>query len=293
VSDAEDVTLSLVIPARNEGAAVEAVLHAARAALAELPIATELILVDDCSGDDTGEKARRVPEVQVLRNPRPLGYGHSLLRGMDRARGRWIAISDADGSYPASGLLPLWREIEAGADHAIALRGGSYVEPYLGLRAVYRWLCAYVVGERVPDANSGLRIFDRALVDDLIGDLCRGFSFTTSLTLASILSGFVVVFVEVPYAPRVGRSHVRRVRDTLRTMQYLVQIIALYNPLKLFLPLVVASTLLSLGALLAGAGTAALVAAAATLLLAGIAIHAYIGSRTSQRLRGGWRPRVR
>jgi hypothetical protein len=139
----------------------------------------------------------------------------------------------------------------------------------------------------VPDANSGLRVFRRQVAETLHADLCRGFSFTTSLTLASIMRGYVVTHKGVSYTSRVGRSHVR-VRDVFRTAQYLFQLIAVYNPLKYFLPIIAVAAVSSVAGFLAaalGAGIGGLMAgvtmAATTLLLVALAALAYIVSRMS------------
>lgn len=279
------VLLSVVIAARDEDQAITGVLEGIRAALIGLPCASEVVLVDDGSQDETAARALAVPGVRVVRNPINLGYGHSLLRGIATARGEVIAIIDADGTYPPDALPALYDLITRGADHVIGARTGDFFSSHFQLRHFYRLLCRYVVGQGVPDANSGLRVFRRELVESLRGDLCRGFSFTTSLTLASILTGRVVMFLPISYAPRVGRSHVRP-RDALRTLQYLFQLIAFYNPLKLFLPLVLASSVLSLLALGYGVPSrsqlgllSAVIMAATAMLLVGISAHAYIVSR--------------
>lgn len=277
--------LSIVVPARDEGQAIGSVLQALSAALAGLPCATEIVVVDDASSDDTAVRANAVAGVRVIVNPVNLGYGHSLLRGITAAQGDVIGITDGDGSYPASEIPALLELIVRGADHAIAERTGEHFRSHFALRHFYRLLCGYVVGQRVPDANSGLRLFRRELVESLRGDLCRGFSFTTSLTLASILGGWVVVFRPVVYGRRTGRSHVR-LHDFLRTLQYLFQLIAVYNPLKLYLPLVLTSALLTVLALgyallldRAVGGISAVVLSATTLVLIGISALAYIVSR--------------
>ena len=65
--------------------------------------------------------------------------------------------------------------------------------------------------------------------------LCDTFSFTTSMTLAYLMTGRFVAYVPIDYFERAGRSKVRLFRDTLRTLQYIVEAILYYNPLKLFL----------------------------------------------------------
>lgn len=281
------VMLSVVVPAFNEAGAIEPVLANVKTALQRVPCASEIIVVDDGSVDETAAVVAAIPGIRLLRNPVNLGYGHSLLRGIALARGDAIAICDADDSYDPAGIPDLYASLATGADHVIGQRTGSRIHRPWVLRTLYRWLCGYVVGTRVPDANSGLRVFRREVAETLRADLCQGFSFTTSLTLASLMRGYVVVHREIPYRARVGKSHVVT-RDVLRTAQYLFQLIAAYNPLKLFLPIVVVAALSSAAGLFSaalGAGDTALLAgtimAATTLLLVALAAHAYIVSRWS------------
>jgi glycosyltransferase involved in cell wall biosynthesis len=277
-----DGLLSVVIPAYNEQDGIAALLGEVKAALGGLSCASEIVVVDDASRDETAGVVSAIEGIRLVRNPVNLGYGHSIMRGIQAARGDVIAICDADGSYDPSSIPALYARTQQGVDHSIGRRTGSNLKRRWMGRDIYRALCGYVVGTNVPDANSGLRIFRRRVAESLGGELCRGFSFTTSLTLASYMCGYVVSFTDVPYRPRVGKSHVT-FRDVLRTAQYLFQLTATYNPLKLFLPLVVLSGALAVAGLVgAGLGLGsswALLGAmmgAATLLLAGLAVHAYV-----------------
>ncbi|MEW5741690.1 MAG: glycosyltransferase [Myxococcota bacterium] len=120
-------TLSLVVPARDEGAHVTEALEAR---LAEGYPALEVVLVDDRSTDDTGERARalarrdrRVTVTRVDALPEGwLGKVHALERGLAVARGEWLLFSDAD-VHLAPGTLSrivAWAEAE-GVDHVAAM----------------------------------------------------------------------------------------------------------------------------------------------------------------------------
>lgn len=284
-SASDHPVLSVVVPAYNEGRAIVPVLQDLLEVLERLPIPWEVVVVNDGSQDDTGEKVRSVPGVRLIENPVNLGYGHSLIRGYTAARGELLAMIDADGTYPPEPLIGLYGMIAKGADHAIGQRTGKNFQRLWSKRHIYRWLCQYVTGQRVPDANSGMRIFRRELLDSLRGDLCLGFSFTTSLTLSSMMSGYVVTHTPMPYEQRVGHSHVRT-RDVLRTMQYLFQLICVYNPLKLFLPFVflaftvgVAGTVYGVTQASANGFLLAVIMLGTMFLLIGQAAQAYIHSR--------------
>lgn len=228
--------LSLVIPALNEEQGLPRVLDMLKSLQASLSIPLEVIVVDDGSSDGTAQVAQG-QAATVIRHPLRLGYGASLKDGIRKARYTWIGIIDADGSYDATELGRLLDcagryDMVIGARQGKLYQGGWVKSP---MRKVFQWLCTYATGVRVPDINSGFRVFRKDLVLGQLGLLSQGFSFTTSLTMFYLLEGHVVGSVPVRYTDRLGRSKVRGLRDTLRTAQILVEMIFLYNPLKAFL----------------------------------------------------------
>jgi hypothetical protein len=123
------------------------------------------------------------------------------------------------------------------------------------MRWVLKFLVEYAAGRRIPDINSGLRVFDRKTAIAFFPHVCDTFSFTTSLTLAYMMNGKFVGYVPISYHRRAGRSKVMLLRDALRTLQYIVEAVIYFNPLKAFLllaSLTVAGSVVSflLGAIL-------------------------------------------
>jgi len=102
------------------------------------------------------------------------------------------------------------------------------------LRAILRFLVEWTAGRRIPDINSGLRVFSRAAATRYFPHLCDTFSFTTSMTLAYMMTGKFVAYVPNDYNKRVGKSKVRLLRDSMKTLQYIVEAAIYYNPLKMF-----------------------------------------------------------
>ena len=80
-----------------------------------------------------------------------------------------------------------------------------------------------------------MRVFSRATVMQYFPYLCDTFCFTTSMTLAYLMTGRFVAYSGIDYLERAGRCKVRLFRDALRTLQYIVEAILYYNPLKIFL----------------------------------------------------------
>jgi len=118
-------------------------------------------------------------------------------------------------------------------------------------RRMARWILRKMVhgltGTMVPDLNSGMRIFRRSLYLEFRHLLPMGFSFTTTLTVASLYSGHKVRYVPVQYERRIGRSNIKPIRDFLGFAMLIVRLASYFDPLRFFLPL--ALGLLVLGAL--------------------------------------------
>ncbi len=259
--------LSVVIPAFNEAGAIRQVVEEARRALKDLAVEHEVIVVDDASEDGTAAEAAAAG-ARVVVHPANAGYGAAIMTGAAQTRYDLIAILDADGSYPPGELAKLLPhaarfDMVIGQRTGQAYRGGPIKRRG---RWAFAWLARFVTGQLIPDVNSGMRLFHKRVLQDAAHIVCPGFSFSTTLTLSALTAGRFVKHVPVDYLPRVGRSHVRYLRDTLRTGQILVQAAVYHNPTK-------TATVL---ACLPGAAGAVLVVAAAVagsalVLAAGVA----------------------
>ena len=218
-----------LIPGYQEGPRVGAVVEAARIHLA-------VIVVDDGSTDDTAERAREAGAT-VLQHPQNVGYGAGLKTGIACAQFDRIIITDADGTYPIDRIPDLMAESDR-YDMVVGARQGKYYRESLckePARLMFGSLSTWVTGTRIPDVNSGLRVFRTSLARQYFHVISQGFSFTTTITLAALSNGYFVKYVPIEYRARVGRSKVKLFRDIPRTAQILLQAIVYYNPLKLVL----------------------------------------------------------
>ena len=238
--------LTLIIPAYNEEKAVADVIRSSRNVLSQMGINHEIIVVDDGSSDETAEVARMAGAV-VVTHPHNLGYGAALKSGIMQAQYDWIAIVDADGTYPIDEFSALLQYIPT-FDMVVGARTGEH---YWGsflkqpTRSAFLWLGEFVTGTHIPDINSGMRIFRKEIALRHFERISSGFSFTTTLTLAMTLEGCFVKYVPISYHPRTGKSHIHPLRDTLRAGQIIVQAILYYNPIKLFLIIALFAVVLS------------------------------------------------
>jgi glycosyltransferase involved in cell wall biosynthesis len=244
--------VTIVVPVYNEEHGVEGVLE--RLAKIELGVPVELLAVNDGSVDGTAAKLasvrRRLANLRVVTHHVNQGYGAALKTGFAHAKHDVVVITDADGTYPEDRIVDLIACIDDGADMAVGARLGANVHIPLVRRpakAFLRHLASFLAGTPIPDLNSGLRAFRRELVLRYRPILPQGFSFTTTITLASLTNGHRVDYISVDYAKRSGKSKIHPIRDTLGFTQLIVRTVLYFNPLKVFYPIAVA-----LGLCLAG-----------------------------------------
>jgi glycosyltransferase involved in cell wall biosynthesis len=234
--------ISIVIPAYNEESAIHPTINEITAVMNNLKIPDwEIVIVDDGSVDETPVYLKtysKDSKVKVVRHPHNLGYGRSLKDGISSAKFDTIVITDADSTYPFEKLKDLLGEYEKGVDMIVGKRTGAFYRESIiksPLRKILKFLVQFTAGRSIPDINSGFRVFSKSTVMKYFNHLCDTFSFTTSMTLAYMMTGKTVHYVDIPYHERTGTTKVKLVRDALRTLQYIVQAINYYNPLKIFL----------------------------------------------------------
>lgn len=241
------VGISYIIPVHNEEGAIQSTIDRLRTALEGLIYPFEIIVVDDGSKDESAKIAAACKDVKVLCHPNNSGYGAALKTGISNAEYDWIGIVDADGTYEIEKIPELVTHMEKGFDMVVAAR--SNVLDHDGVfkklaRKLYIGAINILVNQHVQDPNSGLRLFKKSLALTFFPFLCNAFSFTTSITVFALGDAYFVKYVPSEYQVREGSSKVKHFRDTLRTIQLIVQGVTFFNPLKLYLLLALAHIVL-------------------------------------------------
>jgi glycosyltransferase involved in cell wall biosynthesis len=237
---ADPGAISLVIPVFNEGAVIGGVVAALRAAAPWL----EILVIDDGSSDDTAAAAAAAG-ARVVAHPYNKGNGAAVKSGIRASRGEWVLISDGDGQHQPADIIRLagrlgpYDLVVGARDPADQASAGRR----LG-NAALNGLASYLTERPIPDLTSGLRAARREHLVEFLHLLPNGFSTPTTTTLAFIKAGYNVVFEPVTARPRVGTSKIRFARDGARFFLILIKVITIFSPLRVFVPLSLASFLL-------------------------------------------------
>ncbi|WP_269687928.1 MULTISPECIES: glycosyltransferase family 2 protein [Halopseudomonas] len=225
--------VSIVIPAKNEAASLPALLEQLRA-VGEW---REIIVVDDGSNDKTATVAEAAGCV-VPRHPYSKGNGAAIKTGARTASGDVVVFMDADGQHDPADIQRLLERINEGYDLVVGARQrGSQASVGRGLaNGLYNRLATYMTGHKVEDLTSGFRAVRADKFREFLYLLPNGFSYPTTSTMAFFRAGYSVAYEPIHAAQRVGKSHIKLLKDGVRFLLIIFKIGTLYSPLKLFAP---------------------------------------------------------
>ena len=246
---ATDLDVSVVLPVYNEVGHLAQEVKRIRASLEASGRSFEIIVVDDGSSDGSGEALEAIDGIRLLRFRANRGTGAARKAGTTAAVGRVVVWTDCDLTYPNEDIPRLVDTLDEGWDQVVGART-SERGTARALRVPAKWmirsLASYLTDTKIPDLNSGLRVFRRDVGAQFLHLLPAGFSCVTTITLAFLANGYSVQFVPIDYYPRAGRSKFHWWTDTRRYLLQVVRMVLMFNPLRVFGPIGV--TLLLVGA---------------------------------------------
>lgn len=198
-----------------------------------------IIVVDDGSKPEYNlSDLKNNRQIKFLQHETNSGYGSALKTGIMAGKAPWIGIIDADNTYPAEDFSLLIVELDR-VDMVVGTRTNDIREiPPLRRfpKSILNGMASYMAGVKIPDLNSGMRVFKRKLCMGFWGLLPNRFSFTSTLTMGASLGGYNIKNVPINYYKRVGKSSIRPIHDTFHFLNIIIRMGILFQPMKLFLP---------------------------------------------------------
>lgn len=225
--------ISIILPAKNEAAALQNLLPRLKLAQPD----AEIIVVDDGSTDGTAALCAGLG-VACLSSPYSMGNGAAIKRGARAASGDILVFMDGDGQHDPLDIARLMARLEQGYDMVVGARDW---ESQAGVgrgvaNTLYNWLASKMTGHAVADLTSGFRVVKAARFREFIHLLPNGFSYPTTSTMAFFRSAYGVAYEPIKAGQRVGKSHIKPLKDGIRFLLIIFKIATLYSPLKLFAP---------------------------------------------------------
>ena len=204
--------LSVVIPAHDESASIEAVIESLVAALEGGDIDYEILVVDDASTDGTAAVVERLgsenPRVECYRSNDARGFGHAVRAGLERFSGDAVAIVMADGSDDPRDLVRYMRLLEDGYDCAFGSRfvHASVVTDYpvlkLALNRAANWFIRILFGHNYNDTTNAFKAYRREVIETVKPLLSNHFNLTVELPLKAIVRGHSYAIVPISWTNR-------------------------------------------------------------------------------------------
>jgi len=146
---------------------------------------------------------------------------------------------DADGQHQPEDIPRLLTRLGEGHDMVVGARnrtGQASLGRWLA-NALYNRLSSWMVGRPILDLTSGFRAVRRTRFLEFLYLLPNGFSYPTTITMAFFRAGYSVTYEPIAVLERLGKSHIRLLKDGLRFFLIIFRVGTLYSPLKIFTPI--------------------------------------------------------
>lgn len=213
-------TISIVIPAYNEERFIGELLK--KIDLVDtgfLGIEKQIIVINDCSTDQTSEIVKGFPEVTLLEHEKNSGKGRAVRTGLDAATGDYIIIQDADLEYDPEDYLPMLKPLLA--DEADVIYGSRYLKyPEAGMlknlltgkHAQQSWV-AYLGGQSlsfiarlfipmfISDTVTAYKLFKAPILKNMTLET-TGFETDHEISCKVLAQGLRIQEVPISYFPR-------------------------------------------------------------------------------------------
>jgi glycosyltransferase involved in cell wall biosynthesis len=228
-------SLSIVIPAYNEGARIDNALERVLSCVAERRWNAEILVVDDGSSDSTAEIVRRWmqthPNLHLIHNEGNRGKGFSVRNGILQSIGDTVLFTDADLSSPIEEAESLFEALNAGADVAIGSRWLQRQRQTIH-QPLYRrffgrcfnWVTRKIMGLPYKDTQCGFKAFKRDAAQVIFRlQTIERWGFDPEILFIARKLGYTIVEVPVTWGHD-ERSRISYLRDGMKMLEDMARI---------------------------------------------------------------------
>jgi len=228
--------ISIVIPAYNEVGAIAGIVQRVHRVVEDLGRSYEIIVVDDGSQDDTAVKAEEAG-ARVISHPYNIGNGAAVKTGIRNARGDILVMMDGDGQHAPEDIPRLLEKLGP-YDMVVGARTAeSETDSHRDIaNQAYNLFATYVCNHKIDDLTSGFRAIKADIARGFAYLLPNTFSYPTTITLASVRSGYSLAYVPIKTRRRIGKSKIKLFRDGSRFLLIILKIATFFSPLRVFVP---------------------------------------------------------
>jgi glycosyltransferase involved in cell wall biosynthesis len=240
------VELSVVVPIYNEEKAIQGFLKKLKEVLKNIKISHEIIAIDDFSSDKTYEKLKKVKGIRVFRHPYNKGYGASLKTGTRNSKGKYVLFIDGDGEHDPKNIPKLIKHRKT-YHMVVGARQFQYSTLRVMAKKIITAFANYVSEVKIPDLNCGFRIVRKDVLMKYLDSLPNRFSFTSTITMIFIKSGYSIKYVPINVLKRKGKSKINPIKDFINFLVLVMKTALLFSPLRVFLPVSILFFVLGMG----------------------------------------------
>lgn len=243
--------VSIIIPAYDEEDTIVETIKSLEDFIKKTKEVTfEIIVINDGSSDNTGKILEKIDGLKIINHFYNKGYGAALKSGIEKANFDWLLFFDADGQHrpdQISKLLDVPDTYDLVVGARINKKASFIRRP---ARAFLNFLANFGVNQKMPDINSGFRLVRKEKIYQFEHLLPNSFSFSTTTTLAFQGAGLNLKFIPVEVNKRKGGKSSLNFGHALNMYFLILRTIALFAPLRIFMPVVLVLFSLALASLI-------------------------------------------
>lgn len=236
--------LTIIIPAFNEAESLPLVLPP----LIQYCKAENwnVVVINDGSTDNTEEVLNGFSNeinLKVIKHKVNRGYGGAIKTGIDSAQTKYCVTFDADGQHQLGSIKSILNKMQdSDADLIVGNRIGSQSSGLF--RETGKWIirriAKFLMPINIDDINSGLKMYNTELAQKYIALCPNSMAYSDIITLVFISQKHLVLEAKIEVAKRLAGKSTIGVKTAFQTVLEIINILMLFNPLKIFLPLSIA-----------------------------------------------------